>query len=824
MFTLPKVIKGKNIEFEFFPTKMQALIFRSWEMVPAEKLAKLLKTSSENVKKLAFEMGLKEQKYTDEWLLKGYITIIKAVWHLLPYSQILELLDWTEERLAYVLKEDDFLDIKLGEFKPDCEELFYRELTPEEKLKTQKIKASIEKSGIDFNSDEAVPFNFFEYKNNDIKQSEILDIEITDEWSIKDFTKNTDVKAFTEDFKNELNVNFGITLCEKSDKSFNLSLDESLSDNEEYHEIYINKNSVEIKATTPVGIMRGFYYLTELTKTYKKCTFKIKTYKRNPVFKTRYIYSFCGLYSDVLDQDGEISFPEKLLKEYARREINGVWIQAILYKLTEFPFDKQLSEGWQKRMENLKKLSLRAAKYGIKIYLYINEPRSMPLALFEKHPEIKGHQYPDGNTCMCTLTEKVQLYLKEALQTIVKNVPLLGGFFAITASENHTNCCSHFGRIDAVNCPNCSKEKPASIIAKTIGIMADAVFEVNPDIRFFAWDWSWDEFLSEDEITEIIKYIPKKVILQSVSEHKLEYEFGGIKGTIDDYSLSMAGPSEWTKKIWKIAKKFGHECSAKVQINNSWECSTAPFLPVYDTILKHMKNLRREKVEHIMLSWTLGGYPSDNIKIASGFFFENEDMSSEDSYNQMLKITYGENSDIIKKASTHFSKAFSHYPFDLDSLYMGTQNLGVANLLFTKPTGFEPTMTCYPYDGFNIWRSVYPENVFLSQLEKLCNEWEKGLKLIKNMPENEFYDMAVYGYSLFKSSYNQALFYSARNKGEIIPVKLIENEKELAVQNYKIMQRNYAIGYEAANHYYVTKTMLLEKIIQCDYIRSENSI
>ena len=45
---------------------------------------------------------------------RGYITLIRRNWHLLPYDQLLELLEMTPEQLAFSLREDDFLWIKLG--------------------------------------------------------------------------------------------------------------------------------------------------------------------------------------------------------------------------------------------------------------------------------------------------------------------------------------------------------------------------------------------------------------------------------------------------------------------------------------------------------------------------------------------------------------------------------------------------------------------------------------------------------------------------------------------------------------------------------------
>ena len=109
---LPQV-KGKPLFPTHFPTPMQAVIFRNWGMVAKEKIARVLCTSVENVVAEAKRMGLGEQQDTAIWKEKGYITIIKANWHLLPYRQLLMLLGWTEEKLAAILKEEDFLDIKL---------------------------------------------------------------------------------------------------------------------------------------------------------------------------------------------------------------------------------------------------------------------------------------------------------------------------------------------------------------------------------------------------------------------------------------------------------------------------------------------------------------------------------------------------------------------------------------------------------------------------------------------------------------------------------------------------------------------------------------
>lgn len=131
-------------------------------------------------------------------------------------------------------------------------------------------------------------------------------------------------------------------------------------------------------------------------------------------------------------------------------------------------------------------------------------------------------------------------------------------------------------------------------------------------------------------------------------------------------------------------------------------------------------------------------------------------------------------------------------------------------------------MTAFPYDDVKTWCGPYDVETVIKQYEKLCAKWKEGLKVIENMPDCEFKDVAYYGYYLFKSSLNQLNYYMLRDKldnSEIYSV--IKNELDIALEVYKILIRNCTIGYEAANHYYVSKTMIAEKIIQCNYLISD---
>lgn len=817
---LPAVEKGRKLDVLHFPTKYQALVFRLWESVEAKRLAKVLETDEETIKSLAKDMGLGEQKNLEEWQTRGYISIIRHVWNLLPYEQIYTLLGWDEARLDYVLKEDDFLAIKLGGYDPrktECEKVLYRPLTSEEKQQTAKIKKTVEEfiDPIREKGEEA-PFDFFKDRYKPLAAKQEKSDAPKESWKVNVLCDG--VCEFVEDFKAEAKELYGVEFCENAEKSIDICIDIK-SDDEEYHELAITENKITLSAATPIGVMRGLYYLLDLANGKGDFVFEQKTYKRKTKVKTRYIYSFCGLYGDVLDKDSRISFPDELLKGYAKSGINGVWIQGVFYTLAPYPFDEKKSEGWEQRLKNLEELTERCARYGIKVYMYINEPRQMPLEFFEKHPELKGTSYSTA-AALCSSHPEVQKYLRDTVQTICTKAPLLGGFMCITQSENMTLCYSGgINKKDDENfCPVCKNRKGSEVVAEVLNIMADAAKEVNKDIKFFAYAWAW-ELHFEHEFDNLVNNLSKNIIVLQVSESQMPLKRGGVDYNVRDYSLSVVGPGEPAMRLWKKARANNLEVAAKVQINNSWECSTAPYLPVYENVINHIQNLVDVGVEHIMLSWTLGGYMSENIKVASAYFFDDgEDKAGK--YDAVLNRTYGEYAEKVRKAVSHFCRGFAEYPFAMSHIYKGPSNSGAANILYPKPSGMTSTMTCYPYDDLAEWSRVYPSDILENQYDKLCKEWEKGLEIIKDMPLCEFKDMAFYGYTLFKASLNQIRFYMLRdNGGDAEKMKeIVKGEKELALLAYEIMCRNSTVGYEAANHYYVTRAGLMEKVVNCEYI------
>ena len=432
----------------------------------------------------------------------------------------------------------------------------------------------------------------------------------------------------------------------------------------------------------------------------------------------------------------------------------------------------------------------------------------MTKAFFDKYPSIQGHVEDDDHICMCTSTKEVQDYIKNAVTTICKNAPLLGGFFCMAKSENLSNCYSHVLSPEKCNCSRCQKRSIGEVIGEFFAAVREGADIVNPDIKVFDYSWDGDDLQTR---FDVIDHLPARVGVESICESRIPYEIGGVESVLEDYSLNIIGPGERSLKMWRRAKQRGLETVAKIQINTTWECSTVPALPVLNKVDQMMSRLVEEGIDHVQLSWTLGGYPSMNLLYACKYFFEN------------AKIP--QISENMKKATKIFSDAFNDFPSHIVTAYRGPQNAGPATLFYEKSTGYDATMTCYAYDDLHGWRGIYPEEVFQNQLQKLCTNWKKGLVLIEDDDDSEIKLMAQAGYSLFRASFNLVKFVRLREnngtKDELYAVVL--DEKENAMDMLRFMNQNAAIGFEAANHYYFSRFGICEKIINCDYLLEKYS-
>jgi hypothetical protein len=700
----------KALPTKHFPSTFQSVLWRNWGMVPVERLARVLRCNAEELCSAAAQLGLNANDDSNcaIWHERGYQTIIRQNWHLLPIEQLLELLDWTPVRLAYVLKEDDFLWTKLGQCKPNATPVKFCQLTPNEIARTAEIRKSYLTYRKMLLPATAAPF---------------------------DFLKRTAPKM--------------------------------------------------VKATPPGTHLRM-------------------------------IYSYSALYGDPLLEGTEKIYPDNLLDEYAAAGINALWIQAVLYTLTPWFGETTLSENWQTRQVNLRRLAQRMAQRGIRLFLYLNEPRAMPEWVFDNCClDWRGASQHMGLYSFCTSHQEVLAALSNAMETLFRTIPELGGFLTVTMSENPTNCWSHTLFAPPTNCLRCLPRGQATVISELITAMATGAWRAAPDAEVIAWNWGWEQ--SWDE--QVVAKLPVKVKLMCVSETGLLTESAGIKGSVWDYSISKVGPGPWARRLWSKARSRGMSIMAKVQLNNSWECSAVPYLPTPGLIERHLQNLRELGINDFMLSWTLGGYAGGNTRLLSH------------SKKELTENDFGPGASLVIKAYDCFDRGFACFPFNMVSqIYLAPQNYGPVNQLYQAPTGNKATMLGFPYDDLHSWTGEghYPEDVLEEQYRKISKLWADGLsqldaahKLIPAHLMDNYKDLrsvadAVYCH--FRSSYLQIAFIRRRDQGLDAVKLLLEEEIELAIKLLNVIRCDSRIGFEASNHYYYTENSLMEKVFNCQYL------
>jgi hypothetical protein len=460
----------------------------------------------------------------------------------------------------------------------------------------------------------------------------------------------------------------------------------------------------------------------------------------------------------------------------------------------------------------------------------------MPHEFFRAHADAAGVRSGEF-TAMCTSDLQVRKWLSGSLAHVFREVPGLGGVFTITASENLTNCASHGGR---ESCPQCAKRTDAEIIAEVNAAIAEGVHRSAPEAKVIAYDWGWN---GHGDARTTVERLPESVWLMSVSEWGLPLERAGVPSAVGEYSLSAVGPGPRSTLHWRHAKQHGLKTIAKVQFNNSWELSSVPYLPVLDLVAEHCERLSQADVDGMMLSWSLGGYPSMNLEVA-GLIASKSRVTKDEALNAVAKRHFGaEAAPLVRQAWTQFSNAFKNYPFHVSVLYNAPQQMGPANLLYGQPTGYSATMVGIPYDDLDRWRGPYPPEVFARQFEMVADDWSKGLVPLESahcLVPDELREAAQADLRVakaarihFASVANQARFLMARDglqssspnvdkdQTRREALELIDREMELAKQLYELASADSRLGYEASNHYFYVPNDLIEKVINCEHVRAE---
>jgi len=734
---LPQGESRKAIASAHFPDRVHEFVWRNWNVVEPTVLARILGTSAENVHALAVSMGLPPVgTIPPEMKTRGYVTLIRRNWHLLPYEQLLVLLDMTPERLAFTLREDDFLWIKLGSLKPQCEPLRYRRPDEAAERRAAEIRLVVEKD-------------------------------------------------------------FGAEIRASAEPRFE----------------FVRKLSAPLTSFSPLKPAQ------------------------DEAISLRFVYSYLAVYGDPLSNPQLDPYPEGFLQRLAAVGVIGVWLHVVLRDLAPGgPAFPEFGIDHERRLANLRRLVERAKKCGVGVYLYMNEPRAMPGSFFKNRPDMGGVR--EGTfTALCTSHPAVRQWMGDALAHVFRQVPDLGGIYAITASENLTNCASHGGWR---SCERCKQRTDTDIIAEVAAVLEEGVHRGSPRANVILSDWGWK---GHGDAVDIIARLPKSVWLMSVSEWSLPIERGGIKSTVGEYSISSVGPGPRALRHWAAASQAGVKAAAEIQFNNTCEIASIPYLPVMNLVAEHIHNLSAIKLHGMLVGWTMGGHPSPNFELVRRLNHSpvpDGDVVLDD----LARDRFGaEGAPHARKAWMLASEAFRQYPFHISVVYTCPVQWGPANPLYPSKTGYSATMWGIPYDHLDGWRGPYPPEVFAAQFEKVATGFASGVAELQLAVEKTPSDrrneveadlrFAKAAAIHFQAVANQTRYVLARDtlakdsktlsseegarlKREIR--RCLESEIALARRLFTLVREDSRIGFEPSCHYFYLPLDLVEKVVNCRWL------
>jgi phage FluMu protein Com len=437
----------------------------------------------------------------------------------------------------------------------------------------------------------------------------------------------------------------------------------------------------------------------------------------------------------------------------------AIWIRGQLRDLVVFDEAPHWNNRNPERIEALQGIVARGLEEGVKVFLYINEPKGFMEneALFEKYPDLKGpfnplSEFPlaaafEPKYAFCTQSAFAETYLVGGFQTLFAQVPDLAGVLTITASEILSHCYSNVDVLNLLNedfkhkeikCPRCKSTTAIATVIDVIEKIRKGIRASSETAKVVAWNWSWGMYEVSPQ-REIIGGLSKDVIIMCDMQRGGSKTVEGIDLTVDEYSFSYLGPSPLFIDTVKAAAETGHEMWAKIMVNVTHEFLVVPYLPLPFRLAKKMIPTRDLGSRGLMGCWNYGGDASTWMAQLGSKIFHDDNFALADIDPEVRRIStavYGtERADAAYRAWEVFDKAFEYFPFDLFLIYYGPHMHGTGfEWVFTRE---EIPMPWYFQNAasrrgtaLGEWcPALSPQNVILL-FEKLTDEWKPGLHIL----------------------------------------------------------------------------------------------
>lgn len=511
----------------------------------------------------------------------------------------------------------------------------------------------------------------------------------------------------------------------------------------ESYSIDVSPAGVRLLAGDAEGIRRAIFHLEELVAAADGPFLSPGVISKKPWLKNRITRCFFGpikrppLRRDELMDDVDY-YPDAYLNRLAHEGVNGLWLSVEWKDVTKTSF-REPSPDMERRLAKLRRTVEKCGRYGIKIWLYSNEPEGFYSAddpMLKAHPELAGAGW-SSRRFICPNSEAAQQFIFESARWICSQVPGLGGLINISLGEHGSSCLDSVG-VEAdrrPDCPRCSKVPNWQTLAASQGAMARGVKAGDPSAEYICWLYmpSWKPLAPW--VYELGAHMPKDVTLQ------INFESGALKYQLDkpriggDYWLSYVGPSDRFARIAGQAAAHGTATSAKLQVGCSHEAATIPFMPVPSLLYRKYREMPALNVASVMQCWYFGNYPGVMNRAAGRLAFEDFSGTEDDFLRALARPEWGGDADAVVQAWKHFADGFQQFPLSTRFQWWGPMHATPVWPLHLKPAlkPLQPTWLvggpCGDAIGEALDNHTLDEAVILSR--QMSEEWNKGLVLLK---------------------------------------------------------------------------------------------
>ncbi|MHB9133193.1 MAG: hypothetical protein ACYDBB_19155 [Armatimonadota bacterium] len=440
---------------------------------------------------------------------------------------------------------------------------------------------------------------------------------------------------------------------------------------------------------------------------------------------------------------GPAAYPEAYFAELAENGFNAVWLRGILRDLTPTGVFPGLGSDIPAHQDALGTVVERAKRHGVRVLLYLNEPMCLPRAhpFWQQHPEVRGASGDSGmdewpeTYAFCTSTPEARAWLREVMANLFRDIPDLGGWFLISASEHHTHCYSHVWNVpggDQPDCPRCAERKAVDVVAELITDLCDGTRASSATAETIAWNWGWTQY-EPDPQPSLLAQLPKDVAVL------LDWERGGHRtmpdgkpNFVDEYSLLYVGPSERFLATCREAQQQGLPVMTKLQVGTTHELATVPNLPLVDHLYAKLKTAEELGLHGMLATWNFGNMFSLNTAVV-GQFVNTTARPTPQQFVTGLAAKYFPGADAagVADAIAQLSAAMDYFPFDVPLLYFGPLNYALAYPLTAEPlTGKSMGWSWMMHErGDDLSGSLgqFTLDEIISYLDQLVRHWEDGV-------------------------------------------------------------------------------------------------